>query len=103
MTTHTALLEPKDPSDVKDYAIEWADVLTGEGETALATATWSTSSPTGLTVASSPAPSIVGTQAVVWVSGGTAGVRYTLTCTVVTAGATPRTHQRSIVIPCQDR
>lgn len=47
-----AILEPKDPSDVKDYGIEWAAVLTAESETAVATSTWSVSDPTGLTVES---------------------------------------------------
>ena len=103
----SATLESKDPSDSKDYAIEWADVLVGESETAIATSTWSVSDPTGLTVlsASPHAPYIAasGTKAVVWVSGGTAGTRYSLTNTIVTSGATPRTHQRSITIPCQQR
>ena len=103
----SAILENKDPSDIKDYGIEWADVLAGESETAIATSTWCVSDPTGLTVlsASPHAPYIAasGTQAVVWVSGGVAGTRYSLTNTIVTSGATPRTHQRTIIIPCQDR
>ena len=92
----------KDPTDVKDYDIDWADVLAGESETALASCTWAASDPAGLTVLAAPPylPAIVGTKTIVWVSGGTAGTRYTLTATVVTAGATPRTHQKSLVIPC---
>ena len=100
-------LEPKDPTDIKDYAIEWVDTLGGESETAISTSTWSASDPAGLTVLSlapyAPYISADGTMTVVWVSGGTAGERYTLTNTIVTAGATPRTHQRSIIIPCADR
>jgi hypothetical protein len=102
----TTILEAKDPSDLKDYAIEWSAVLTGESETAITTSTWSVSDPTGLTVlsASPHAPYIASnTKAVVWVSGGVAGTRYSLTNTIVTSGATPRTHQRTIIIPCQDR
>jgi len=99
------ILESKDPSDIKDYDIDLADVLTGESETAIASATWGVSSPAGLTVltAAPHAAYISGTKAVVWVSGGTHGVTYELTCMLVTAGATPRTHQRTIVIPCVNR
>lgn len=101
-TITSAIKAAKDPSDIKDYDIDWADVLTGESETALTSSTWSASDPAGLTVLAAPPylPSIVGTKCIVWVSGGTAGTKYTLTNTVVTAGATPRTHQKSIIIPC---
>ena len=98
----TPTLAPKDPTDVKDYAIDWTDVLTGEGETALTSCAWSASDPAGLTIGSAPPylPQIVGTKTIVWLSGGTAGTRYTLTATVVTASGTPRTHQKSFVVPC---
>ena len=95
------ILTPKDPSVIKDYAIDWANVLTSESETTINTSTWSTSSPPGLTVAGVPAPSISGSKTICWVTGGSAGEQYTLTNTIVTAGG--RTHQLSIVIPCQDR
>ena len=97
------ILETKDPSDSKDYAIEWASLLTAETETAIATSTWSVSTPTGLTIATTPPPSIVGTKTIVWVSGGSAGTMYALANTIVTTGVPPRTHQRSIIIPCADR
>lgn len=103
MSTANPILEAKDPSDVKDYAIEWEELLTAESETTIASSTWSASDPAGLTVVAAPAPSIVGTQTIVWVSGGTAGVRYALTNTIVTGGAEPRTHQRTISIPCVQR
>jgi len=98
--TQDQIKAPKDPSDIKDYAIEWEDLLAAEGETAIASSTWSASSPAGLTVLGSPASAVVGTMAIVWVSGGTAGTKYELTNTIVTAGPTPRTHQRTIAIPC---
>lgn len=105
MSQTSAILESKDPSDKKDYAIDWATLLAGEGETSLTTSTWSVSDPSGLTVeALAPyAPYISGTRTIVWVSGGTAGTVYALTNTVVTAGAIPRTHQRTIIIPCVQR
>lgn len=107
MTSH--ILEPKDPSDVKDYAIDWVNVLTAEGETTIDSSVWSQSVPPGLYPAdgspqgSPPAGSIDGTKTVLWVTGGNNGVYYELTNTIVTGGVTPRTHQRTIVVPCQQR
>jgi len=110
MTCVSNILEPKDPSDVKDYLIDWTDVLTAEGETAIASSVWSPSNPAGLLPADGSPPSgspamsyIDGLRTVLWVTGGTAGVIYELTNTIVTAGAIPRTHQRTIVVPCQQR
>jgi hypothetical protein len=96
----SSTLETKDPADVKDYAIEWAEVLTAETDT-LSTSAWSTSEPTGLTVATAPPPAISGTKTIVWVSGGIPNTKYVLTNTVTTAGG--RTHERSITIPCLQR
>lgn len=98
MSTH---LELKDPADVKDYAIEWAQVLAADHEVAISTSTWAAASPVGLTILSAPAPAIIGTRAVLWVSGGAAETNYTLTNTITTPGG--RTHQRSIVILCRER
>jgi hypothetical protein len=103
------ILEPKDPTDVKEYQIDWSLVLTAEGETGIASSLWSASTPSGLYPAdgspqgSPPAGSIDGMKTVLWVTGGTASVTYELTNTIVTASITPRTHQRSIVSPCQQR
>lgn len=95
------LLETKDPSDAKDYGIEWASVLAAEHETGIATSTWGASDPAGLDIDDDE---IVGnTKAVVWVSGGVAGTTYALTNTIVTSSGTPRTHERTIHIPCKDR
>lgn len=102
---NSSILPGKDPSDIKDYGINWVDVLAAEGETDIATSTWSESDPVGLTVqAAAPyLPSVDGTTCIVWVSGGTAGTTYSLINTIITAGLTPRTHQRTIIIPCVQR
>lgn len=94
------VLETKDPSDVKDYAIDWGAVLTAEGEVGIATSAWATSDPVGLDIDDDD---VIGTKAVVWVSGGVAGTTYALTNTIVTSSGTPRTHERTISIPCKDR
>ena len=94
------ILARKDPSDVLDYAIDWEDALAADSDT-ISTSNWSTSSPAGLTVESSPAPSIVGFVTTVWASGGTPYTTYGLTNTIVTTGG--RTYQRTISIPVQQR
>lgn len=99
-TSVSATLDPHDPSDVTDYGIDWTDKLGDDSDT-ISTSSWGTSSPTGLTVASSPAPSISGLLTIVWVSGGTAGTNYQLTNTITTAAG--RTWQRTITIPCRNR
>jgi hypothetical protein len=107
MTSH--ILEPKDPTDVKDYAIDWTNVLTAEGETTIASSVWSPSVPSGLYPAdgspqgSPPSGYVDGKKTIIWVAGGQSGTNYELTNTIVTGGTTPRTHQRTIVIPCQNR
>jgi hypothetical protein len=103
------ILEPKDPSDVKDYTIDWSLVLTAEGETTIASSIWSPSVPSGLYPAdgspqgSPPTGFVDGMKTTIWLTGGAANVSYELTNTIVTGGAVPRTHQRTIVIPCQQR
>jgi hypothetical protein len=69
----------------------------------ISTCTWT--APTGITVASSNQNQIiiqgvtyaVNTVCTVWLSGGTAGVDYTLTCTIVTSDA--RTLVDTITVP----
>lgn len=78
----------KDPSDKKDYQINWASFLTG-AET-ISSVTWVVhdnewaviSSPAAgdLQQPGSPAASNTTTTATVWLSSGTATVRYLVTC-----------------------
>ena len=46
---------------------------------------------------------IDGLTTCIFVTGGSAGITYELTNTIVTGGPGSRTHQRSIVIPCMQR
>jgi hypothetical protein len=72
----------KDPDAVLDYAFDWADEWL-EDDTI---ASYSINVPTGITVDSDSDTAGVVT---VWLSGGTAGESYTVTCRVVTdAGRT---------------
>jgi hypothetical protein len=84
----------KDPSAVLDYYIDWTDWLAAS-ETIL-TATWTV--PAGITKDSQTLSSpLVG----IWLSGGTAGTNYLISCKVVTNQV--RTDERSMMIIVRDR
>lgn len=90
------ILDPHDPQAVQDYAINWGTLLTGDGESALSSSAWTSSSPPGCTVSSSTATSTVTT---IWVTGGKPGQTYSFTNRITTPAG--RTHERTIFIPCR--
>lgn len=67
----------KDPDDVLDYTIDYADWLETSDE--VSTSSWSLD--TGITEDSSSNST---TSATIWLSGGTAGVDYDCTNSIVT-------------------
>lgn len=71
--------DPKDPLDVLDYEIDYSEFLTAASDT-IESSEWSVS-PTGLTIESNANTT---TRTKVWVSGGTLGVTYRLSNTIVT-------------------
>jgi len=71
----------KDPNADKDYNLDWTARL-ASGETIIS-AVW-TSSPSGLTHPVED-QSISNGVCTVWVSGGTAGTAYSLTCRITTS------------------
>lgn len=81
----------KDPSAVKDYVVDWGPWLTAAGSDTISSSTFSVDA--GITIDSDTNTTTTGT---VWLSGGTAGERYTVTHEIVTAGG--RTDQRSFVV-----
>lgn len=85
-----------DPAAVLDYAVDWSAWL---GDDSLVDATWS--APDGVTVLDDPAPAVVGKVATVWLSGGTPGQKYVVTCHVVSAAG--RQDDRSFSLIVQDR
>jgi hypothetical protein len=88
----------KDPSDVLDYGIDWGPWLASQGLggiDAIASATWSSSG--GLTF---DRPTLRGSLAAVWVSGGSRG-HYTITCHITTTLG--RTAERSVRINVTER
>lgn len=84
----------KDPDAVLEYAVDWSAWL---GEDTIESSDW-TDVTTGITVDSE---SFTDTTATVWLSGGTAGTRYTLTNHIVTVGG--RTDDRTIAVTVQER
>ena len=79
---------PKDPDEVLDYSIDWSEVL-AEDEDTIDDVVWSF--PAGITKDSQ---SEDGGLATVWISGGTAGIKYEIGCRMVTAGL--RTYDRTV-------
>ena len=80
----------KDPNEVKDYALDWGARRLAASET-ISSSTWI--APEGITVDSDTDTT---TTTTVWLSGGTAGVHYTLTNRVVTSQG--RTYDWSITV-----
>lgn len=83
----------KDDDAVLDYEWDWSDWL---GADTIASHT--VTAATGLTVASSTATS---TAVTAWLSGGSVGTSYAVTCHIVTAGG--RTDDRTVTITVQER
>lgn len=101
----------KDPDEVLDYAFLWQDSL----ETAETVASKTVTVTTGITVDSSAINAspvtfpIDGTDVIqktgsvvtVWISGGTVGATYTVSCRVTTSAG--RTYERSFTLIVQQR
>lgn len=88
----------KDPDAKLPFSVDWSLWLANEGDTA-ADVTWLV--PTGLIKESSPAPILVAGKATVWLSGGTAGTNYSVTCRLTTAGG--RIDDRTIKVHVRSR
>lgn len=87
----------KDPQAVLDYGIDWSKWLVG-GDT-ISSASWSvTGTDDDLVVDDDYLDSSV---AGVWLSAGSVGSRYQVTCHVVTAAG--REDDRSLFVRCEQR
>lgn len=86
----------KDPAAKLDFTMSWVPWLSA-GDS-IATANWSATA--GITISSSPAPSLSASVATVWLEGGTAGGTYTLTCAVTTTLG--RSDERSFTVRVVD-
>lgn len=86
---------PKDPDEVVDYDLSWAEQMAADSDT-IATSTWTV--PTGITKNS---VSNTTTRTKIWFSGGTAGQTYSCVNRVVTAGG--RTFDQTMKLKVKDR
>ena len=84
----------KDPNAILSYTIDWGTNYLGSDT--IATSTWTV--PTGITQTSASNDT---TNAVIWLSGGTAGQQYEVTNRIVTAGGL--TDERTLTIIVKDR
>ena len=80
----------KAPGEVLEYTINWAAEL-GDSEVINTSAF---TAPAGITIDSDTKTT---TAATVWLSGGTAGVEYEITNTIVSSQG--RTHEKTIAVP----
>ena len=95
----------KDPQAVLDYKFDWKALTNDTGSSDWLATSETISSKTvtassGITVDSSSITD-TNTSVTVWLSGGTVGVEYTVTCQIVTSAG--RTDERTITIRVQDR
>lgn len=86
----------KDPSAVLDYAFDWSTWLDSDNSETISSHT--VTAETGITLDSDSESDGVVTA---WMSAGTAGKNYTVTCKIVTSAG--RTDERSITILCRNR
>lgn len=90
----------KDPGSVLDYSFEWNDTeypWLGSTETIISSS-WTINGPDSSLVQESN--NISGSQTIVWLSGGTAGIKYTITNEMTTSEG--RTVQRSAYIEIKE-
>ena len=81
-----ASLQPKHPSAVKDYKIDWKDDVSPHLETSETISSQTTVASTGITVDSS-ALTDTNTSVTFWLSAGTHGQVYQITNKVVTSSS----------------
>lgn len=84
----------KDPDAVLDYAIDWSRWLVA-GD-AVQSALWT--APSGISIDDD---ALSGALATVWLSGGTPGETYVVTCSITTTMG--RADDRSILIAVEER
>ena len=75
------MIYSQDPDELLDYQFDWTPRL-DDGETIAAFTVTATD---GLTIGTAPAPAQAAGVVTYWVSGGTAGTIYAVTCHIVTS------------------
>jgi len=99
------LIYTKDPDAVLDYVFDWKALVNGSAlsdwlGTSETISTQTITVPTGLTLDSSSITDS-STTVTAWLSGGTVGTSYTVSCKITTNQG--RTDERSITISVSER
>lgn len=89
----------KDPAAILDYIEDWSEWLDALPDTLTAPATATVTGDDALLVVNSC--TIVGKQVHVWLSGGTAGIKYAVTIRINTSGT--RRDERTFYVKVKDR
>lgn len=88
----------QDPSAIRGYQVEWAEILEAASDLPLGVATWTVAGAAGtLTFSGQYTDS---TRSVVTIAGGTVGVSYRVTCRVTTAYGDRE--ERSFIVRIQE-
>jgi len=95
MSIPRAFRKTKDPNDILDYTLNWADWLDGD---TIAAATWTV--PRGITSLQQVHTT---TTTTIWLSGGAAGATYTPTCRITTASTPARVKDFSFSVSVSER
>lgn len=90
-------LEGKHPSEILDYALDFAGWLVG-AETLASISSVTVATGLTLTPSGKPTPAIAGTEVVFWVSAGTHGQTYAVEVVVVTSGGRTLVADASIAV-----
>ena len=97
-------LDPKDPGEVLDYTWDFTNLLeSAEKITAINSATITPISATSPLTVDSSAIDVSGKKVTVWFSDGENCAQYTVAVNVTTDAFTPRTFERSLIVPVEDR
>lgn len=90
----------KDPDAVLDYIFDWTLWLDDVTDTLFSQ---TVTTPAGVGAIVIDDSDIVGKTVVAYISGGTVGNEYPVTCQIVTAASPPRTDERTIYIKIKER
>jgi hypothetical protein len=93
MTLDSPNVFVKDPQAILDYVVDWTDWLSSDTISVVA---WVV--PAGIT---NPSISNTTKTATIWLSSGTAGNSYDITCRITTAGG--RTDERTITVSVRNK
>lgn len=95
----TPPLREKDPSSVEPYGFDWTAYLAGLGSSVtIAASTWTVQGNDAALTVSNPSVVTGGKKTQMYLSGGTVGLRYTVTNRIHTTGTPAVVADRSLYV-----